>query len=430
MSLEELRRRREQVKRNSDITSKNMDIIIQETDRVSNVAHDSERIINDLEREFEDATGLQGRDVLFLFAAVGLQVARIVIINELTKVQPAGSDNANENALHKLQDKIMKNFNVGDIFDEKPYYASMKHIIGRPGVPYDATAPFDRSAIERLLKKDSSWSMDISDLILTEKINLFEGANHRFSTLGHDPILGLIFGTGNIMTNTITCVKTPINVAGVGIPVLTTNHVVYTSQYKDPRIATFGSTLVMLKSVVDRIKEQPEAFVAALIKQIIHIGTDLFTPCGIQIPGANLVLSNSNVEKLTSFISTGDIIKAGISAQIAEYINTLISMIHMLMYDPTLGYPMEVYNVRTRKIIMYSNLIATTSNVIWVGANVAFGDKTAAIKQMDWGGLLVTIKRLITDTEYIRQIKNEFVFGGFDKLIQGENLLLEETIWD
>lgn len=430
MSIEDLRKRREQANRNSEIVLNNMDTIIRETDRVSSVAHNSEKIINDLEREFENATGLQGKDIIFLFAAVGLQVARIVIINELTKVEPAGTNNTNESALHKLQDKIMKNFNPGDIIDEKPYYASMKHIIDRPGVPYDATAPFDKNAIERLLKKDSTWSMDISDLVLTEKINLFEGANHRFSTLGHDPILGLIFGTGNIMTNTITCVKTPIAVGGVGIPVLTTNHVVYTSQYKDPRIATYGSSLVMLKSAIDRIKEQPEAFVAALIKQIIHIGTDLFTPCGIQIPGANLVLSNSNVEKLTSFISTGDIIKIGTSAKIAELINTLISMIHMLMYDPTSGYPMEIYNVRTRKIIMYSNLIATTSNVIWVGANVALGDKTAAIRQMDWGGLLVTIKRLITDTEYIRQIKNEFVFGGFDKLIKGEELLLEETLWD
>lgn len=36
---------------------------------------------------------------------------------------------------------------------------------------------------------------------------LFIGANHRFATLGHDPILGLIFGTANIMTNTITTVK-------------------------------------------------------------------------------------------------------------------------------------------------------------------------------------------------------------------------------
>ena len=88
------------------------------------------------------------------------------------------------------------------------------------------------------------------------------------------------------MTNTITCVKTPLDIGGVGIPVLTTNHVVYTLDYKDPRIATYGSTTIMLKEMIERTKDQPSALVASLIKQIIHIGTDLYTPCGIQIPGS------------------------------------------------------------------------------------------------------------------------------------------------
>ena len=32
--------------------------------------------------------------------------------------------------------------------------------------------------------------------------------------------------------------------------------------------------------------------------------------------------------------------------------------------------------------------------------------------------------------EYIRQIKEEFVFGGFNKMIQGDELVLEEPVWD
>ena len=53
-----------------------------------------------------------------------------------------------------------------------------------------------------------------------------------------------------------------------------------------------------------------------------------------------------------------------------------------------------------------------------------------AIKRLDIGGLIVTIKRLMSDTEYIRQIKEEFVFGGFNKMIQGDELNLGEPIWD
>lgn len=255
-------------------------------------------------------------------------------------------------------------------------------------------------------------------MIPDEKLSLFKGANHRFATLGHDPILGLIFGTGNIMTNTITCVKTPAFLSG--IPVLTTNHVVYTSDFKDPRIATYGSTSVMLQQAAERTKDQPGAFVASLIKQLIHIGTDLYTPCGIQIPGANLILSNTQVEKLTGYISAGDIFKVGTSAKLADLINLLISTLHMLMYG-------NLYSARTRIIVLYSNMTATGSNVIWVGSNMYAGNEDA-IKQLDIGGLIVTVQRLIYDTEYIRRIKEEFVFGGFNKKIQGDGL--EDISWD
>lgn len=181
--------------------------------------------------------------------------------------------------------------------------------------------------------------------------------------------------------------------------------------------------------MVERIINEPVAFVAALIKQIIHIGTDMYTPCGIQFPGANLLLTNTNVEKITSYIGWGDIVKIGTSAKIAELINIVISTLHTLVHDANDGIEPELYSVKTRKIILYSNAIATGSNVIWVGANVAFGDKSQ-VKNLDIGGLMVLIKRLYTDTEYIRQIKEEFVLGGFKNRIQGEDLGLEETIWD
>lgn len=175
--------------------------------------------------------------------------------------------------------------------------------------------------------------------------------------------------------------------------------------------------------------DQPSALVASALKHLIHIGTDLYTPAGIQIPGANLILSNTEVDKLTKYISTGDIIKVGASASLAELINTLIGILHTLMYDPTSSTSKDLYSVRTRKIILYSNVIATSSNVIWVGGNMIAGDKTA-IRQLDIGGLMVTIKHLMTDTAYIQKIKEEFVFGSFDKLIQGDDLMLEEPVWD
>lgn len=429
MSLEELQKRRTQLKRNSDITLENMQKITNESLRVADVAYNSKKHLDELDKEFESQTGLQGNDIKFLFAAVGLQVTRIVILNELTKTEAAGSGNRNETALHNFQEKLLGKFNAGSDIHDKPYYASMEHIITRLGVPYDATESLTEKSLTKMLGKGMTWGFDIESMILSENPKLFKGANHRFATLGHDPIVGLLVGTGNIMTNTITCVKTPVRAGGIGIPVLTTNHVVYTTDFKHPKIASYGSTANMLKNVIARTNEQPSAFVASLIKQIIHIGTDLYTTCGIQIPGANLILTNSEAEKLTKYIGAGDIVKVGASATLAELINLLISSLHTLMYDSTSPISRDVYNVRTRKIIMYSNLIAAGSNVLWVAGNMMAGNE-GALKQLDIGGLLVTIKRLMTDSEYIRKIKEEFVFGGFNRLIQGENLQLEEVLWE
>lgn len=429
MGLEELQKKRKNIKNNSDLTLKNMELLAKESERTAEVARNSRQLLENLDEEFESVTGLKGRDIVFLFTAVGLQLTRIVLLNELTKTERAGSMNRNETRLHDFQEKLLGKFHSEANMTEKPYYASMEHIITKTGVPYDATAGLSKESLTGLIGKGRTWDVDVSEMIPDEKLSLFKGANHRFATLGHDPVLGLLFGTGNIMTNTITCIKTPMFMGKIGIPVLTTNHVVFTAEYKDPRIATYGSTGIMLQKMMERIQEQPEAFVASLIKQMLHIGTDLYTPCGIQIPGANLILSNAQVEKLTEYISTGDLLKIGVSGKLAELINLLIGTLHTMMYDPAMVESRELHSVKTRKIIMYSNAIATGSNVLWVGGNLIFGNKMA-VRQMDIGGLMVVLKRFSEDKEYIRQIKEEFVLGSFDKMIQGEKLQLEETVWE
>ena len=77
---------------------------------------------------------------------------------------------------------------------------------------------------------------------------------------------------------------------------------------------------------------------------------------------------------------------------------------------------------------MYSNTIATSSNVIIQGAQI-MGGNVAAVKELDIGGIIVLIKRLTTDKEFIRQVKEEFIFGNFNKMIQGEDLDLKEVVW-
>lgn len=419
MSLEDLKAKRKRLKENTEKINRNINIIVEENHRVAKVAHDAEYLINDLENEFNRQTGLNGVDISFLFLATALQLSRIIIINMLTKIEKAGIKNTKEHELHKIQNRLLGN-NIAQYNNvETPYYSSFEHITTTPGVPYDATRYLSEETIELYLNKGHSWNFDPNDL-KTENLKIFKGANHRFATLGHDPILGLIFGTANIMTNTITSVKKE----GI-LPIIKTNHVVYTSLYKNPSIGKDASTLEMFHKSIERTIEDPKVFVASLIKQIIHIGTDLYTPCGIQIPGANLILSNKETEKLTQYISTGDLLKIGTSAKISQLINNIITVFHNLLYDEKKYSSREVYNIKTKKIILYSNLIATSSNVIWVGSNVYYGNKKV-IKDLDIGGMLVTLYHLIYDVRYIQKIKEEFVLKGFKNMIKGNELNLEE----
>ena len=339
------------------------------------------RNIEAISEEFKQKTGLQGKDVGFLMFATMLQCARIYLMNNLTKIEKANSHGGKEDYLHDVQEKIFDKFDKGTTGIIGEYFAPLNAILTMRGVPYDA----------------SNYE--------SVKFNLFKGANHRFSTLGHDPILGLIFGTANILTNSITCFNKPI---------ITTHHVVYDDLLKNPQIAMPGSTIAMLKAAGSRFEDDKSSVAAAVIKQLIHIATDMYTPCGIQLPGATLVLSKKNVELLTEYISTGDILKAGASAGLSILINTIISAVHgckLLFEDDGLDYSKELYSIRTRKIILYSNLLASSSNVIATGIS-------ENLKDFDLGGFSVTCYRIFSDTHFIDKIKYEFLNSQVSKIYE------------
>ncbi len=413
MSLEELEAKRAILKAKTDITLKNMQIIADESMRVASVAHNSRDILNNLDKTFEEKTGLKGMDVAFLFLATGLQCLRIYVLNDITKREKASKmknedgSYTREGKIYKKEREIMDRFKDG--FNEKAslYYAPLNQIILNPKVPYDST---------RISKTGSGF---------------FQHANHRFATLGHDPILGLFFGTANILTNTITTTRAPI-------PGIYTNHVSYDMdimkngdiKFKSPEIQIGedfpASTIVMCTKVKERFEHDKKSFVAALIKQILHIGSDMYTKAGIQFPGANLILSPKQTELLTKYVDWGTTVKTGVAGLMAEVINGIISVLHNLMYSDDLGISREVYNVKTRKIIMYSNILASGSNIIKTGLNVA-GGNARAIKDLDIGGIIVAIHHLVEDPKYIRKIKKEFVLGNFDQMIIGEDLKLLDT---
>ena len=190
----------------------------------------------------------------------------------------------------------------------------------------------------------------------------------------------------------------------------------------------------MFLKVEERIKEDKITVALALIKQIIHIGTDLYTPKGIQIPGANLVLSKKNAERLTKYISTGDIIKITSSAAIAIVINFIISVLHNLFYNENDDISRELYNVRTRKILKVSNIIAESLNIVYVGSSIVIGKQTGnpelikeGMKRIDLGGYIVAVHQIVKSSLVQEKIRREYLENRlYDKFL-GENYsFLEE----
>lgn len=344
-----------------------------------------EHTMDEVEAEFSERTQLRGYDIGFLMFATMLQCMRIYILNpmieQITEIEKANSHGGKEDYLHEMQEKIFQKFKTDKTPVYGDMYASLESIIATRGVPYDAT------------RYDGI------------KYKLFKGANHRFATLGHDPLLGLVFGTANILTNTITCVDD-----SKFIKSLNTHSIIYDSKLGNPKIGLPVSTITMLKASCERIENDKMAVVAAIIKQLIHIATDLYTPAGISLPGANLVLTKANTEKLTQYISTGDVLKVGASAGVSILINSLIAAIHgckLLFEGDGAEMSEQMYQIRTRKILLYSNIIATSSNVIATG----FG-----ASKFDLGGFLVTCYRLFSDTRFIDKIKYEFLNSQVSKI--------------
>lgn len=353
-----------------------------------------------IDYEFKQLTKLQDSDAAFLIGATALQVIRVLLINKLTKIEPAGKGSL-ETSLKDLQKKIFDPLDKTP-GENRPLYASKHHILTNRGVPYDATSFADFNN------------------------DMFKGANHRFGTLGHDPLLGLIFGTANIMTNTITC--PPINSIFKGIDLFPkTFNVTYDIGGKNPHIVSadpFGVsaqflTPLMLASAANRILVEPDAAAAALIKQIIHIGTDLYTPMGIQLPFANLILDKATTERLTSYVNMGDIVKVGGQAAAAIAINWLVAALHgcsLFNKDDGTEFCSEMHQVRTKKILLISNSIATSSSVIQAAI-------TKNPRNLDIGGAAVLIYRLFTDTKFISKLKQEFMTSElakvYDQRVQG-----------
>lgn len=360
--------------------------IADESKRVASIAGNVHFIIQDLDRQFEQTTKLDSIDISFLFFAVALQCVRQYVIGTLT--QRVSDKEAAQRTKGHYEEHSDRQYRL--------YRPTLDEVRNNP-VPFDAI----------------SGSKDFG-------LNIGGGFTHRARTIGHDPILGWIFGTMNIATSTIT-----VSEGLASYHVLTG---LTASGAKRDWISLHADTKKVLKYSKNRLFNEGDQgrkiMGLALQKEAVHLNSDLYSTVSLPAP----VISTISVEtarRLAEFgIDMGNIIKVSGQASYAMLINSFIGMIHGLYYDESRYSSLNLYAVKTRRILMYSNVIASVSNVIAIAISsvlgIAIGDKNMVKKSLNYldiGGIMIAIYRIVNDRKFIQEIKREFLQEEFYRLV-------------
>ena len=361
--------------------------------------------LDNIDSRFSQLTQLDKTDIAMLMLATALQIGRWVIIGAVdVKVTEKINNSRLDHDDKSITDKEKK---LREKYKER--HKDDKHVkskhrdwmqIVMDGVPYDVVKG-------------------------SKGVFKMEGGYHRIHTLGHDPVLGWVFGVMNILSDTITL--DTLATYKVDMRKGHKSWIVPSSKEPYPLSSAFFDAY-------DSVTEDHKRLPAAVFAQALHLGSDYFTKAGLPVPvleAADFTKDFANKlykEQYDSLLLTKDIAKIGVQAALAALINMLIAVIHGLFYDPAKYENHDLFEVKTRKILSYSNLIASSSNVITVaGMEVAayFSENPELAKKgfayMDIGGYIVTMYRLITDTKFIARVKSEFLENEWYKAVVGED---------
>lgn len=206
-----------------------------------------------IEREFRQCTTLDGVDLSVVITAAALQTLRWVLMptigNTIDKAARITSDEgealvkkAKKEFVDKHEKWSAKKEHKGRHLREQEG-KTWKEIVFSP-VPYDAI-----SGSKKVLKVGLS------------------GRTHRYRTLGHDPILGWIFGTANILTDTLTL-----------------NNLV---SYRVKKGSLTDHTLLipqLLMETSNQVQNDKHKLPAAIFRQALHYKSDIYTKDGLPVP--------------------------------------------------------------------------------------------------------------------------------------------------
>ena len=367
-----------------------------EYDRVGTICTMPGIILKDIERDFEKATKLNSLDIKFLFFATALQCIRQYFLTPFKLEDERPKDKAAAGDKDPDKEYVERS--------KRWYNPTFEEIWNNP-VPFDANLQTENT--RGALKGGGKFG-------------------HRL-TLGHDPILGWIFGTANIATSTLT--KWDLT----SYHIKTGEAIKKGGKISQEDFLTHRADIEKIFSHTrDKLlyqgMEGKKIIGLSLIWEWKHLKSDVNSKKSLPFP----IVSTFSPEMANTLAEYGvdacNLLQVGKQATYASLINFIVALIHRMIYDQTSSLPLNMYEVKTRKILTYSNVIATVSNVIAVAITeyvaVQTGNADLAkkgIKYLDIGGLLVTLYRLITDYDFIKKVKIEFMDNHWHDLVVGED---------
>ena len=215
------------------------------------------------------------------------------------------------------------------------------------------------------------------------------------------------------MTNTVTVANGGLSLStyhvhtGIGHRLDTT--------FPIDKIDAKASTALMFEKIAERIKaEGITPLAVALKKTIIHQLSDVTTKQSLPIPFLSIISPNMARVSAAIGIDQLNLKLFAKEASLSILINQIISLVHTWAYDETTDISIELYKARTVKILYYSNLFATSSNLLIAFVRAAMGDERA-FNKIDYGGTAVTFYHLLNDPITIAKIQEEFLLSNIEK---------------
>lgn len=152
---------------------------------------------------------------------------------------------------------------------------------------------------------------------------------------------------------------------------------------------------------------------AAVFAQAQHLKSDEYTKLGLPVPLLSSIneefASKLYCENYDALCLARDAKIVGASFVVSKLFDMILSLLHGLFRKN--GEDRDLYEIRSRKILLLSNSIASSSTLIHASI-------TSNPRNLDLGSLLNTVTHLFTDVRFLLKLQQEFVESEIAERVQ------------